>query len=260
MKGYNLVMKKRILSGLIIISLCFSLCSCRTEKSVSSRDVKILKDLIYENNKTSTYRVYLEENNQYVPFIVLSCENYKGCLLLREHLLDENVNYNNAQEYASYYKDSNIDNYLNNNYIKRLSPQIQNCILTSNIEITSKKAIDTHDGSIDIIKRKIFLLSANETNASVFSVAKEGSPLKYFSTISNKIATYRNGEPDSWMLRTPAPRNGNTLIGIADDGSTGIGGISKSGNGIRPAFCIPCDTKITLKNNIIENKKVYTLI
>ena len=107
-------MKKRILSGLIIISLCFSLCSCRTEKSVSSRDVKILKDLIYENNETSVYRVYLEENNQYVPFIVLSCANYKGCLLLREHLLDENVNYNNAQEYASYYKDSNIDNYLNN--------------------------------------------------------------------------------------------------------------------------------------------------
>ena len=145
-------MKKRILSGLIIISLCFSLCSCRTEKSVSSRDVKILKDLIYENNKTSTYRVYLEENNQYVPFIVLSCENYKGCLLLREYLLDERVCYNDAQEYASYYKNSNIDSYLNNEYIKSLSPQIQSCILTSDVEITSKEAIDTHKDFINIIK------------------------------------------------------------------------------------------------------------
>ena len=251
-------MRRYIFLGLIVVSLCLCFCSCYLEKTVGSTEVKILKDLAYGNNKSSVYRVYLEENNQYVPFIVLSCENYKGCLLLREYLLDERVCYNDAQEYASYYKNSNIDSYLNNEYIKSLSPQIQSCILTSDVEITSKEAIDTHKDFINIIKRKVFLLSANEINASVFSTVKEGSPLQYFSTVSSRIATYRNGEPDSWILRTPALRNGNTLIGVADDGSTGIGGISKSGSGIRPAFCVSDNTEVVLRNDIIEGKKIYS--
>lgn len=227
-------------------------------KNTDSTEAKILKDLAYENNKSLDYRVYLEEDNQPVPFIVLSCNNYKGCLLLREHLLDERVCYNDPQEYASYYKNSNVDSYLNNEYIKRLSPKIQSSILTSDVEITSKEAIDTHKDSHDTIKRKVFLLSANEINASVFSTVKEGTPLQYFSTVSSKIATYRNGEPDSWILRTPALRDGNTLIGVADDGSTGIGGISKSGSGIRPAFCVSDSTEVVLRSDIIKGKKIYS--
>ena len=220
-------------------------------------------DIAYDENSKWGYRIYFEEDNELTPFIVLT-SNYNGnCLVLREFLLEDLQPYNSPGEYGAYYNDSKIDNFLNQEYYSRLSESVKNLIVTSKIEITPKKSIDTHTKDTEKIKRNIFLLSANEIGDSVGSIAKEGNTLSYFKKIQNRVATYKDLEADPWWLRTPAISNNNTVIIIGDDGSIGIGSINTidgiSEIAVRPAFCIPSDTQIILNNDVIDGENIFTI-
>ena len=64
------------------------------------------------------YRVYIKEDGKYVPFLVIDNGYEKGStLLLREEILAETKRMN---EYSSYYKDSEIDRFLNGSYYENL--------------------------------------------------------------------------------------------------------------------------------------------
>ena len=53
--------------------------------------VEKLEDIAYDVNPSGEYTVYLEENGIYKPYLVLT-NNYNGnCLLLRKHVLNENM-------------------------------------------------------------------------------------------------------------------------------------------------------------------------
>lgn len=213
-----------------------------------------VEEIAFDKNNSQGYRVYLEENENLVPFIVLTSDYNDNCLLLRECLLDDFVSYNVSGEYGAYYCDSNVDSFLNEDYYFRLSEKLQQLIVITEVEITSKNAINTHEDDVETIMRNIFLLSANEVNASLSRGAlKEGKPLSYFKDNENRIATFSNLETGSWMLRTPALRDGNTIMGVADDGIIGMGGINSitgySDSAVRPAFCIPSETPITRSDN-----------
>ena len=221
-----------------------------------------ISEISYDYNKSWGYRAYIEEDGDYVPFIVLSSDYNGYCLLLREYLLDELIEYNVPGEYGSYYSDSKVDTYLNETYYWVISEDLRNKIIDSQIEITTRNAIDTHNDETEIISRKIFLLSANEVNASLSNILlKEGAPLSYFKEIENRTALHENGEADSWMLRTPALSGGNNLIGVGYDGSVGMGSISGidgiNESSVRPAFCVPLETKIELSSDIVEGKDVF---
>lgn len=252
---------------LIFCIIGFTSCSGTIDNKSIDYRTKLptsISDISYDYNKSWGYHIYIEENGDYVPFIVLS-SNYNGyCLLLREYLLDDLIEYNSPGEYGSYYKNSNIDEYLNDVYYLKFSENIRNLILNSQIEITTKNAIDTHNNETEIISRKVFLLSANEVNATLGSICiKEGNILSYFKNIKNRVALHENRESDSWMLRTPALSGGNNLIGIGNDGSVGIGSINGmdgvNEGSVRPAFCIPAETRIIEKNNIIEGQNVFCI-
>ena len=221
-------------------------------------------DIAYDENSKWGYHIYFEEDNELTPFIVLT-SNYNGnCLVLREFLLEDSQPYNSPGEYGAYYKDSKIDNFLNQEYYSSLSKSVKKLIVTSEIEITPKKSIDTHTKDIETIKRNIFLLSANEIGDSLGSIAlKEGNTLSYFKKIQNRVATYEDLEADSWWLRTPVLSNNNNVITIGDDGSMGIGGINTidgiSEIAVRPAFCIPSNTHIILNNDVIDEENIFTI-
>ncbi len=222
-------------------------------------------EIAYDANSPWGYRIYLEEDNELTSFIVLT-SNYNGnCLVLREFLLEDSQPYNSSGEYGAYYNGSEIDNFLNQKYYSRLSESVRKLIVTSKIEITSKKSIGTHTKDTETIMRNIFLLSANEVgNNSLSSIAlKEGNTLSYFKKVQNRIATYKNLEASSWWLRTPALSGSNTVIAIGDDGSIGMGGIDTiagiNENAVRPAFCIPADVHIILNNDLIDGKSVFTI-
>jgi len=212
-------------------------------------------EIAFDNDNPQGYQIYLEEDDSLVPFIVLTSDYNGNCLVLREHLLDDSISYNVSGEYGSYYNGSNVDVFLNEDYYFRLSEKLQRLIITTEVEITSQNAIDTHTDDMETIMRNIFLLSANEVNASLSRVAlKEGEILSYFKNNKNRIATFSNLKTGSWMLRTPALRDGNTIIGVADNGIIGMGGINSivgySDSAVRPSFCIPSDTPITQSDNV----------
>ena len=244
---------------LCVILLFFVGCGASDSQEKRSSDVSerqpiTVKDLAFNNGRLQGHRIYLKEDDQLVPFLVLTDDYDGNCLLLREFLLEDSVLYNSSGEYGSYYKDSEVDKFLNATYFNRLSEYTRQRIVSSKIEITTKNAIDTHVEETEVITRKLFLLSANEVNAGLGYVAlKEGIPLSYFEKVENRIATYDNLEEGTWMLRTPALYDGSTTIGVACDGSVGMSGIGSTTRGlfsaVRPAFCIPSDTQITLRED-----------
>ena len=242
----NLKMKKLILF-LIILLIFLGMSGCENKSENIENNINqpptVLGDIAYDVNKDYGYRVYIKEDDKYCPYLVLT-NNYNGnCLLLREYLLNEFTYYNLSGEYGSYYKNSHIDEYLNNVYYQRLSDDLKNIIINSQIEITTKNAIDTHKKETEIISRKIFLLSANEVNSGLaYILVKEGPVLSYFKDMDNRLALYEDGKAMSWWLRTPALEDGNTVIAVGYDKSIGIGGINGPEgpyeSSIRPAFCL----------------------
>ena len=274
-----MIKKTRFLSFSIIKCFCcliclfgsLSLASCNKQfnkktiyNNPESNKPCCIKDLCYDINNLYGYRIYINENNEYVPFLVLSSDYSKNCLLLREFLLDEPKPYNSSGEYGSYYSGSIIDDFLNNSYFYTLHENTRKIIVNSSILIATKNAIDTHDSSTETIERKIFLLSATEVNSTLgSSQAQEGIPINFFKKNENKIAYYENSCPGSWMLRSAAFNGGNSIVGISETGCAGIGGINGLDglceNAVRPAFCIPIDTEIEECENIIGGEKVFIL-
>ena len=151
------------------------------------------------------YRVYVKEDGKYVPFLVIANEYVPGStLLLRESILSE---LRRVNEYNSYYKDSEIDRFLNGEYYSTLK-EIHHLIKNTPIEIYSKDSIGFSGDETEYINRHIFLLSMKELG---YEYENEGKKLDYFNKVENWISYYngeatswgRKGEATSWLLRTP---------------------------------------------------------
>lgn len=256
--------QKQTLITVLMLMLVLSSCS----KNGSSQNEKLntipqtIKEIAYDFDNSWGNRIYLLEDGKYTPFIVLSSNYNSNCLVMREYLLEEAIAYNTAGEYGSYYKDSIVDQFLSDTYYSMLSDSLKDVIVDSEIMITTKNAIDTHADETEMVTRKIFLLSANEVNASLGSLTvKEGDVISYFKAVKNRIALYETLEAGTWMLRTPALSGGNTVVGVGDDGSIGMGGINGmdglSENALRPVFCVPLETPILQSEDIIEGQSVF---
>ena len=217
-----------------------------------------VSDIAYDSKNGTNCRVYIKEkenDTKYTPFLVLTSNYNDTCLLIREHLLDDLQEYNKSSEYGSYYKDSEIDKYLNKNYFNSLSKRLQEVIITTDLEIATKNAIDTHKKENEVIKRKIFLLSATEVNSSLTSMTvKEGKELLYFKNIDNRIRTYENGETDTWLLRSSALCGSNGIITIIYNGGEGVAELNGVDGPITlsvfPVFCIDKNTPIVKRNDM----------
>ena len=209
-----------------------------------------IRDLAYDVNKSLGYTVYLLENEQYVPYLVLT-DNYGGnCLLLRKHLLDDIKPFSKQSDVPSYYESSEIDSFLNSAFISSLSSNLSTLIVVSDVVITDILSIGSVGTDTFRIQRKVFLLSYTETaQEESLSNAVEGSPLKYFADdIDAVIAQTSVGQTASWWLRTPNTAYFNTVYGISPEGYVGVCSVGGTEgtyeNGVRPAFCLPEDTVI----------------
>ena len=228
------------------------LCGCSNTfeaNRLGSDEPVVLEEIAYDVNQDFGYTVFLYENGQYVPYLVLTNNYNHACLLLRERLLEETRIYNGPGWQASYYEDSDIDRFLNNEFLPTLSDNVASLILDSRIEITEKESIGVCGKTVTSILRKVFLLSFTETGARKSRTSlSEGKPLTYFYDANQRIALSQDGTPGSWWLRTPNTGALLAVCGVATDGTAGIGGIYNPNggyfNGVRPAFCLPRETKI----------------
>ncbi len=238
---------------IIFVTALLLLTSCidRSSEKTSHDEPQKLEDIAYTHNSPYDCKIYINEDGTYIPYLVLS-NNYNGnCLLLREYLLNDNYIFNNAVEKPAYYEDSAIDCYLNESFIKNLSKDLQERIVESTIEITSKDSLGVGGTNTITIKRNVFLLSFSEVNAGYSRTnLKEGTALDYFTDKNKRIALYQDGTAGSWWLRTPNTSGRTIVCGVSKEGIVGIGGIydpnKQDGyyNGVRPAFCLPSSTKI----------------
>ena len=211
-----------------------------------------ISSIAYSSLKSKDdYRVYIKEDGKYVPFLVIDNGYEKGStLLLREEILAETKRMN---EYSSYYKDSEIDRFLNGSYYENLK-EIHSLIESTAVEIVKDEAIGSTGDGKEKINRNVFLLSANELG---FDMEKEGKRLGYFSNPDNRIC-HLNGESASWLLRTPNTWERSVVCCLTYDGALGSWN-AYAKCGIRPAFCVNSLVIIKKKAGIIEGKEVYVL-
>lgn len=252
----------------ILIS-AISISWCVLMRKIDTPSGLTIRDIAFDKNKKSGYTVYIEEDSEFAPYLVLT-SNYNGnALLLRKDVMDKDYVYNegSSDHYPSYYRDSFIDRFLNNDFLITLEPELQNAIVDSKIVITTESSYFSPEQYTESINRKVFLLSYTEVGLPELSfVSKEGKPLKYFKEYGSRIA-YKNVDGISkkwiWWLRTPylAYDDGQVAWvvgpqGIADGNA--IEGFFPE-EGVRPAFCLRNTVQIEENNKVIYGKTVYVI-
>ena len=140
----------------------FILSSCGFDKNNAT-----ISDISYDNNKDE-YEVYVKENGKYVPFLVLQSDYQDGkTLLLR------------FNDYSSYYEDSEIDQFLSNEYITYLD-EISDKVESVDITIAAKEALNIEGNETKLINRKVFLPSLKESCQDCKYNVNEGEKIDYF--------------------------------------------------------------------------------
>lgn len=252
-------MKKKLFIGIpLFVILCIlAVWGCNSIKD--SKRPETLGELAYDENKQYGYTVYLKENSEYVPYLVLTADYNGQALLLREELLEETYVINEDNHgYAGYYKDSSMDRFLNEEFITLLEPEIQEVIGESEITITAKESLGITGTETESIVRKIFLLSYTEIGYTDYAVVnKEGEALKYFDNPDNRIAR-RNKKAGSWWLRSSETWEAYTVCVMGQTGTLGRMSVDKE-CGVRPAFCLSNTLAIGQSDDILEGQTVYVI-
>ena len=234
------------------------LAGCERVPLMGIEEVTVIADLAYEANPHLEFTVFISENGEYVPYLVLTDNYNSNTLLLRRYLLDELRYYypnpTGTGGGAAYYGDSPLGHFLNDEFFYVFSDSLQYMIINSDIEITARHSLRAlADNELEIISRRVFLLSRYETGGRFgrfHNYMQEGVRLDFFSTRNRQIA-HRGDIARSWWLRTPhtAGRSGEAGI-ICNLGTHGrasvytIVGVTRLG--VRPAFCLPNDTPVSL--------------
>lgn len=202
---------------------------------------KTIKDVVLGSGGSIDNRVYIKEDNDYIPYVAIKTTNYnEGILLVRENVLSDPMIYRDENGYGQagcYYCDSNIDVFLENEFWNRFSQPMKNIINYTPVVIHSKEYIaNASEASnvYDIIRRHIFCLSATEYGYSPFSWKDyEGiaiPELKYI-TSQYEIWTRSHTMGDDIYV--------NTVIGLGINNSK----ITNEAY-IRPAFTVPDSIEI----------------
>jgi len=226
--------------------------------------------IAYDRNRSIDNRVFIEENGNFVPYIVLTA-NYGGSrnvLLLREHLLDNPMPINPSphgqflwgwQDFGAYYPNSYMDNFLNMEFMDTLGELVIAAMVPSSIEVTDMDSMNIGGGTSEYITRYVFLLSLREFGVHGFiTTVPEGETLRFFrNDHTRRFAYFSNGMVSPYWTRTP-----DTLITafVYTIGPNAISsGTADILNGVRPAFALDRSTAITTSTDIISGKTVFVL-
>lgn len=281
---------KKWLIGICIAGIAALLFGVTLAAGMWGPDEVELEELAYDRSGKKSV-VYIKESGEYVPYLVIESDYGGNVLLLRKNLLPEEMKYNysqyelehgenprdsvlsapwSASECGSYYPESNVDKFLNTGFLKSFSPDMQEAMVLTTIEVTGKRALYEFDAKSTLwhIDRKAFLLSAIELDqysAGILgiSVAKEGEPLSYFAgkPFSRKRAYKADGTALPYWTRTPRMHATCCRV-IAIGSKRGYDTIDPTADryfGVRPAFCLEKDTMVQKKWGIVMGKKVYVL-
>lgn len=228
--------KQKLLFLMFGIILIMFLTNCNVEQP----EPATVGELAYDVNKANGYTIHIKEDEQYVPYLVLT-NNYNGnTLLLREEIMEQECQFSKSDDDDNdYYADSHVDSYLNSEFYDYFSDSMKDTIVNSTIQI-SKEYPDIFE--IEGIERRIFLLSCTEVNIDLGITIEEGMPLKYFAEKKHMLCQ-RDGSYAGWWLRSNYLPERSMVWCISSEGVIGGSGVQYP-NGIRPAFCVPSSIEI----------------
>lgn len=241
-------MVKKIITMLLIFILCLSFSGCGIVYIKQSGQGGYEEELFEKE-------IYLLEDGQYIPYILVSNDYYGNKLLLRRDVMDKDMF---IDEYSAEYENSFIDNYLCSAFLDLFEDNVQQKMAEVPVEVTSIESLYTAGKQTYTINRKAFLLSFSEVDCGEHGMAAtEGEPLDFFTTEENKIA-FKNGGPYSWWLRTPYTGYESVSWGISDGGAR-VELSSSSENGIRPAICFSQAVEFVPSNDVFDGESVYVI-
>lgn len=241
-------MKKILFFFLILIALSMLLQGCTLNNDLPST----VGEIAFDSGYSGDHIVYVREDSEYVPYIVITNDYQGNCLLLRQNVMNTVQRLN---DYDAYYDNCEIDRYLNNDFLLTLGT-FANKIVQSNITITDKSSLGCSGDNTKKISRKAFLLSLTEIciNDSI-NTGIEGSPLNYFKDLNNRIA-YKGSKTANWWLRTPNSYYSSCVYVVGSNGKIGYGNAFDE-NGIRPAFCVSSSESIISSADSITGDIVF---
>lgn len=154
---------------------------------------------------------------------------------------------------------STIHSYLNSTFLNLFDSNIKDAIKQVKIPYRKNGGSDgTNQSGANGLSCKIFLLSGYEvgwTSSDNQYFPQDGAKLSYFeagtgtSANSKRIANF-NGAAAKWWLRSPSTSSTASVWRVVDDGNYDYRSATFP-IGVRPAFILPSETKIS-KNGLIK--------
>lgn len=251
---------KSLKFAILFLFIILALTSCSKVKRQPEKQSYLNDELgsIAYNVTKSEKIVYITEHDEYIPYIVITNDYNGNTLLLRQKALAEPKRYN---DYSSYYKNSEVDIFLNEEFYNTLSNSVRDIIISTEIEISSKDNLEMHGETLDKCNTNIFLLSFEELNYGAKAsntVADEGKKLDYFDIPQNRLVLNDKQVSCAYWTRSADTGYNSQVFLVGRDGKIGSTNAYEA-NGIRPAFCLDGKTKIRYQNNITDNISGYIL-
>jgi hypothetical protein len=136
------------------------------------------------------------------------------------------------------YKDSDVRRYINSDeFLKTVfSPEELDAIVETELKV---KQPDIDGGEIDVLRDRLFLLSASEVGLEEGDT--EGGVIELFKDGKNRRILDIDGDPDWWWLRSALVSDSCHVRDVNTDGSTDLVNAYHGNRGVRPA----CNLKIS---------------
>lgn len=211
---------------------------------------KVVSEIVANNFYEFKNEVYIKENNEYVPYIVVTDDYNGNVLLMRKNPLLDKKAFNENTSDLNYYPNSDIDKFLSIEFFKNFSQEVQNIILDTSIEVTSYETLIYMDypWKNEIINRKIFLLSAAEYGIKSQMTTAEGTEFKVLRDYLTEESEWLRSAYlwESYLC---------WQISSTNEGSE-YENVHRS---IRPVFTISPDVKVKINSELIAGESVYIL-
>lgn len=255
-----------IISGILVVcgGICLFYFFGHKEKQP-----EVVADLCYERGGSADSLIYVTENGEYVPYVVIDTGNYgdDAVLLMRKDVVLREMMYRDEKAYGAggaYYVGSVVDDFLEGEFYRCYSPEIQSIVRNSPVKIhtrdyvSKRTPIGESEGPVwEVIFRHVFVLSAAECGGgmAVYNDAvDEGKRIPEIEDFSVKYYTW---------LRSELGGGDDTHGTLCYDGKVVGGHISaQEGHYIRPVITVSRNEAVVRIKADVDSarKEIYVFL
>lgn len=142
------------------------------------------------------------------------------------------------------YNGASLDDFCNVEFIGRLDPVIQACLIAVPIPTIRGHVNGTWDATVQTLQRRGFSLSCTEVGLS--GAGTEGKKFSYFSSNANRIAYHDETTTEvRWWLRSSYSDNDYYAHNVIADGSLGSSRAYYANDCARPALALSSELLVS---------------